>query len=177
MLWEAIGSRKKSLCICPLSLHPDVPERSSPSRVRFAGKTRARTLDYCVPFRRFSPQKGAGRFISASRTKLGKSWNTQLLAAFGKRCLAVLNHHNARVGSEPPAPFLFHPLIFRCVAPLTSSGNGKIRPPRPGRGEPPISGEQNHPRLGITTEHHCVRVKNHTTDLALEMCAYAGPYS
>ena len=41
----------------PLSLLPHVPERSSPSRVRFAAQNR-RALDGCGPFRRLTHQKG-----------------------------------------------------------------------------------------------------------------------
>ena len=41
----------------PLSLPPYVPERSSPSRVRFAAQN-ARALDRSGPFRRFTNEKG-----------------------------------------------------------------------------------------------------------------------
>jgi hypothetical protein len=41
----------------PLSLLPHVPERSSPSRVRFAAQKR-RALDGSGPFRRFPNEKG-----------------------------------------------------------------------------------------------------------------------
>ena len=41
----------------PLSLLPHVPERSSPSRVRFAAH-KPRALDGSGPFRRFTNEKG-----------------------------------------------------------------------------------------------------------------------
>jgi len=41
----------------PLSLLPHVPERSSPSRVRFAAH-KPRALDCCGPFRRIPNEKG-----------------------------------------------------------------------------------------------------------------------
>jgi len=41
----------------PLSLPPQVPERSSPSRVRFAAH-KPRALDCCGPFRRIPNEKG-----------------------------------------------------------------------------------------------------------------------
>ena len=43
----------------PLSLHRYLPERSSPSRVRFAAQKR-RALDGSGPFRRFILEKGKG---------------------------------------------------------------------------------------------------------------------
>jgi hypothetical protein len=43
----------------PLSLHPHLPERSSPSRVRSAAQNR-RALDRSGPFRKFSLDKGNG---------------------------------------------------------------------------------------------------------------------
>jgi hypothetical protein len=41
---------------CSLSLHAHVPERSSPSRVRFAAQNR-RALDRSGPFRRFTERR------------------------------------------------------------------------------------------------------------------------
>jgi hypothetical protein len=43
----------------PLSLPPQLPERSSPSRVRFAAQN-PRALDRSGPFRSFSLDKGKG---------------------------------------------------------------------------------------------------------------------
>ena len=44
----------------PLSLLPDVPERSSPSRVRFAAH-KPRALDRCGPFRRLTEIRESGQ--------------------------------------------------------------------------------------------------------------------
>ena len=50
----------KCIATCPLSLLTYVPERSSPSRVRFAAQNR-RALDCCGPFRRFSLRRERGQ--------------------------------------------------------------------------------------------------------------------
>jgi hypothetical protein len=47
----------------PLSLLPHVPERSSPSRVRFAAQN-ARALDGSGPFRRFTEIRESGQMQS-----------------------------------------------------------------------------------------------------------------
>ena len=47
----------------PLSLLPHVPERSSPSRVRFAAH-KPRALDRCGPFRRLTEIRESGQMQS-----------------------------------------------------------------------------------------------------------------
>lgn len=68
----------------PLSLPPDVPEQSSPSRVRFAAQHH-RALDGCGPFRRLSNEKG--KRVAANPLNLwldpACSWSAQLLNNFG----------------------------------------------------------------------------------------------
>ena len=46
--------------VSPLSLHDHLPERSSPSSVRFAAQNR-RALDDSGPFRRLISEKGKGQ--------------------------------------------------------------------------------------------------------------------
>jgi hypothetical protein len=48
-----------SIMASPLSLHRHIPERSSPSRVRFAAQTQ-RALDRSGPFRKLISDKGKG---------------------------------------------------------------------------------------------------------------------
>ena len=59
----------------PLSLLPHVPERSSPSRVRYAAQTR-RALDCSGPFRRLTNEKGkrANAKPLQSAAPCGLSW-------------------------------------------------------------------------------------------------------
>ena len=54
----------------PLSLLPHVPERSSPSRVRFAAQTR-RALDGSGPFRRFTEIRESGQLQSPLAASCG----------------------------------------------------------------------------------------------------------
>ena len=54
-----IAARMRPLAASPLSLHRHLPERSSPSRVRFAAQNR-RALDRCGPFRKLILDKGKG---------------------------------------------------------------------------------------------------------------------
>jgi hypothetical protein len=54
-----IAARMRPLAASPLSLHRHLPERSSPSRVRFAALNR-RALDRCGPFRKLILDKGKG---------------------------------------------------------------------------------------------------------------------
>jgi hypothetical protein len=60
----------------PLSLLPHVPERSSPSRVRFAAQNR-RALDGSGPFRRLTNEKGkranAKPFCGSVRPPVGRA--------------------------------------------------------------------------------------------------------
>jgi hypothetical protein len=54
-----IAARMRPLPASPLSLHRYVPERSSPSRDRFAAQNR-RALDRSGPFRKLILDKGKG---------------------------------------------------------------------------------------------------------------------
>jgi len=54
-----IAARMRPLAASPLSLHRHLPERSSPSRVRFAALNR-RALDRSGPFQKLTLDKGKG---------------------------------------------------------------------------------------------------------------------
>jgi hypothetical protein len=75
---------------CSLSLHAHVPERSSPSRVRFAAQNR-RALDCCGPFRRFSRQKGKGANAKRIFTAL---WSC--LPLVGAEGWSIQNHRRTK---------------------------------------------------------------------------------
>jgi len=76
------------MLMCSLSLHAYVPERSSPSRVRFAAQNR-RALDGSGPFRRFPirrerepMQTALGRWSVSSR----RGQSLQYARIIGEQC-------------------------------------------------------------------------------------------
>lgn len=67
----------------PLSLPPHVPERSSPSRVRFAAQ-KPRALDRSGPFRRFTEIRESGQLQSSFAASCGLPLvGPELLKKFG----------------------------------------------------------------------------------------------
>jgi hypothetical protein len=67
----------------PLSLLPQVPERPSPSRVRFAAQKR-RALDRCGPFRRLPEIRESGQMQSSLAAGSGLPLvGPELLKQFG----------------------------------------------------------------------------------------------